>query len=407
MSLRQKFENIAPLFEAGGKYHKYYPIYEMVETFVYGINQPTKVAPHVRHDLDLKRTMSYVVLATIPALLFGLYNIGYQANTVLQAMGVTETEGWRGIILNFIGYNPGNVFANMLHGLLYWLPIYIMTLLAGGICEVIFSVVRKHEVNEGFLVSSMLYSLILPPDTPLWMVAIGIIFGVVIGKEVFGGTGKNFLNPALVARAFLYFAYPASMSGDSVWRVVNGADKIDGYSGATILGVGANEGPAAFADYGFTWWDAFIGLVPGSIGETSTLAILIGGAFLLGTKIGNWRMVAGCMIGMVGVSSLLNLIGSDTNPMFALPWHWHLVAGGFAFGMIYMVTEPVSGSMTNTGRWIYGALIGAACVFIRVINPAFPEGMMLAILFGNIFAPLIDYAVVKANITRRMQRHVQ
>ena len=406
MSLRQKIENIAPLFEAGGKYNKYYPIYEMVETFVYAINQPTKVAPHIRHDLDLKRTMIYVVLATIPALLFGLYNVGYQANWVLQAMNVTETEGWRSIIMDSIGYNPNNMFANLIHGLLYWLPIYVVTVVAGGVCEVVFSVIRKHEVNEGFLVTSMLYSLILPPDTPLWMVAMGIIFGVIIGKEVFGGTGKNFLNPALVARAFLYFAYPASMSGDSVWRVVNGTGAIDGYSGATILGVGATEGPEAFASYGFTWWDAFMGFVPGSIAETSTFAILLGGVFLLGSKIGNWRMVAGCMVGMVGISSLLNLIGSDTNPMFALAWHWHLVAGGFAFGMIFMVTEPVSGSMTNTGRWIYGALIGAVCVFIRVVNPAFPEGMMLAILFGNIFAPLIDYAVVKANIARRMQRHV-
>ncbi|NQY81587.1 MAG: NADH:ubiquinone reductase (Na(+)-transporting) subunit B [Alphaproteobacteria bacterium] len=406
MSLRQKFENVAPLFEAGGRYHKYYPIYEMVETFVYAINTPTKVAPHVRQDLDLKRTMIYVVLATIPALLFGLYNVGYQANWVLQGMGVTETEGWRSLILDVVGYNPNNIFANVIHGLMYWLPIYVVTVVVGGACEVVFSLIRKHEVNEGFLVTSILYSLILPPNTPLWMVAIGIIFGVVIGKEVFGGTGKNFLNPALVARAFLYFAYPASLSGDSVWRVVDGAGKLDGYSGATILGVGANQGPAAFADFGFTWWDAFMGFVPGSIAETSTFAILLGGVFLLGTKIGNWRMVAGCMIGMIGLSSLLNAIGSDTNPMFGLPWHWHLVAGGFAFGMIFMVTEPVSGSMTNTGRWIYGALIGTACVFIRVINPAFPEGMMLAILFGNIFAPLIDYAIIKANISRRMQRHV-
>ena len=406
MSLREKFDNIEPLFLPGGKYQKFYPIYEMVETFVYAINTPTKVAPHVRHDLDLKRTMIYVVIATLPALLFGLYNIGYQSNSLLAAMGVTEVQGWRSIILNLVGHDPHSIFANMIFGLMYFLPIYVVTVVSGGICEVVFAVVRKHEVNEGFLVSSMLYALILPPNTPLWMVSLGIIFGVIVGKEVFGGTGKNFLNPALVGRAFLYFAYPASLSGDSVWRVVDPAGKIDGYSGATILGVGASEGPEAFADYGFSWWDAFIGLVPGSIGEVSTLAILLGAVFLLGSKIGNYRMVFGCFIGMVATSSLLNIIGSNSNPMFALPWYWHLVSGGFAFGMIFMVTEPVSGAMTNTGRWIYGVLIGVTCVVIRVINPAFPEGMMLAILFGNIFAPLIDYMVVKANITRRIQRHV-
>ena len=406
MSLQEKFASIAPLFEPGGKYHKLYPVYEMVETFVYSINTPTKIAPHVRQDLDLKRTMSYVVVATVPAIIMGLYNVGFQANQVLAAMGVTETTGWRSLVLDLVGYNPDNPLANFIHGLMYWLPIYAVTLVVGGLCEVTFSLIRKHEVNEGFLVTSMLYSLILPPDTPLWMVALGIVFGVVIGKEIFGGTGKNFLNPALVGRAFLYFAYPASLSGDSVWILVDGSGVIDGFSGATILAVAASDGMAAVAQNGFTWWNAFIGLVPGSIGETSALAIFLGGVFLIGTKIGNWRLVAGCMIGMIAMSGLLNLIGSDTNPMFAMPWYWHMVVGGFAFGLIYMVTEPVSATATNTGRWIYGALIGVLCVFIRVINPAFPEGMMLAILFSNIFAPLIDYAIVKVNIKRRIQRHV-
>jgi Na+-transporting NADH:ubiquinone oxidoreductase subunit B len=245
----------------------------------------------------------------------------------------------------------------------------------------------------------MLYVLILPATTPLWQVALGISFGVVLGKEVFGGTGKNFLNPALVGRAFLYFAYPADMSGDTVWTPV------DGFSGATALAISASEGTGALGAHDISWWQAFFGTIQGSLGETSTLACLIGLAFLLATRIANWRLVAGCIVGTIVFSLLLNAIGSDTNPMFAMPFWWHFVLGGYAFGLAFMVTEPVSASHTNLGRWIYGALIGFMVVMIRVLNPAFPEGMMLAILFGNIFAPLIDFFVVKANIRRRARRN--
>jgi Na+-transporting NADH:ubiquinone oxidoreductase subunit B len=244
----------------------------------------------------------------------------------------------------------------------------------------------------------MLYSLILPPSTPLWQVALGIIFGVVLGKEVFGGTGKNFLNPALTGRAFLYFAYPAQMSGDAVWTA------IDGFSGATPLALGAAGGLEAITSAGFTWTQTFLGSMQGSLGETSTLACLLGAMFLMYTRIASYRIIFGVFLGMVGTSLLFNIIGSDTNPMFALPWYWHLTLGGFAFGMIFMATDPVSAAMTNKGRWIYGALIGAMTVLIRVVNPAFPEGIMLAILFANIFAPLIDYFVVRANVQRRLKR---
>lgn len=401
MGARSFFDRIEPHFEKGGKYEKYFPLYEMVESFVYTPRTVTTAAPHARSFIDMKRIMIYVVIATIPCIMMAFYNTGFQANSAMAATGI-EPSGWRAAILAGlgIGFNPGNVFANFAHGFLYFLPIYVITLVVGGVCEVIFSVVRGHEVNEGFLVTSMLYVLILPATTPLWQVALGIIFGVVIGKEVFGGTGKNFLNPALTGRAFLYFAYPAQMSGDSVWVAV------DGYSGATALAVSASDGYQRLAANGLTWWDAFLGFVPGSLGETSTLAALIGVAFLMLTKIANWRLVAGCLAGMIGFSLLLNLIGSDTNPMFAMPWYWHLVVGGYAFGLAFMVVEPVSASHTNMGRWIYGALIGFMVVMIRVINPAFPEGMMLAILFANIFAPLIDHFVVQANIARRAKRHV-
>lgn len=398
MALRDFFDRIEPNFEKGGKWERYFPLYEMVESFLYTPKTVTTAAPHARSYIDMKRIMTYVVLSTIPCILMGLFNVGYQANLALVNF---EPSGWRAWILGAtgIGFNPANPFANFMHGLLYFLPIYIVTLVAGGIWEVVFATIRRHEVNEGFLVTSTLYALIMPATTPLWQVALGISFGVVIGKEVFGGTGKNFLNPALTGRAFLYFAYPAQMSGDAIWVPV------DGFTGATALAVTAADGVEQLAANGMTWWNSFVGLIPGSIGETSTIACFIGLAFLLITRIANWRLIVGCLGGMIGFSLLLNLIGSDTNPMFAMPWYWHLVTGGYAFGLAFMVTEPVSASHTNVGRYIYGALIGVMVVMIRVINPAFPEGMMLAILFGNVFAPLIDHFVVQANIRRRARRH--
>ena len=395
----QQGHRIEPNFTKGGKWEKLFPIYEMVESFLYTPKTVTTAAPHARSYVDMKRIMTYVVIATIPCILVGLYNVGFQVNSAIAHLG---HSGWRAAIVEAlgVGFDASNPMANMFHGLLYFLPIYITTLVVGGIWEVIFATVRGHEVNEGFLVTSMLYALIMPPDVPLWQVGLGISFGVVIGKEVFGGTGKNFLNPALTGRAFLYFAYPANMSGDTIWTPV------DGFSGATNLAIAASQGYQEIVAQGSTWMDSFLGFVQGSIGETSALACFIGLGFLLITKIANWRLVAGCLGGMIGFTLLLNLIGSDTNPMFDMPWHWHLVVGGYAFGLAFMVTEPVSASHTNLGRYIYGALIGFMVVMIRVINPAFPEGMMLAILFGNVFAPLIDYFVVQANIRRRARRNV-
>jgi len=402
MGLRSFFDRIEPNFTKGGKYEKLFPIYEMVESFIYTPKTVTTAAPHARSYVDMKRIMTYVVIATIPCILWGMWNTGYQANSAIAVLGPDAATGWRIALLQMFGIslNPDSIFANAAHGLLYFLPIYLTTLIVGGIWEVIFATVRGHEVNEGFLVTSMLYTLIMPATAPLWQVALGISFGVVIGKEVFGGTGKNFLNPALVGRAFLYFAYPANMSGDTVWTPV------DGFSGATALSVTASDGYQTLAADGITWWDAFFGTIQGSFGETSTLACMIGLAFLLTTRIANYRLIVGCLAGTIGFTLLLNLIGSDSNPMFAMPWYWHVVLGGYAFGLAFMVTEPVSASHTNMGRYIYGALIGVMVVMIRVINPAFPEGMMLAILFGNVFAPLIDYFVVQANIKRRARRHV-
>ncbi|MCH9698278.1 MAG: NADH:ubiquinone reductase (Na(+)-transporting) subunit B [Gammaproteobacteria bacterium] len=398
-STRQFLDSIKPHFVEGGRLQKLYPIYEMVDTFIYTPGDVTHGTVHVRDIIDLKRTMTYVVVATVFCVLMACYNTGYQANLAMSEAGLGSVENWRRIIMDSLGYSTLNPLSNFIHGLLYFLPVYIVTLAVGGIWEVLFAVVRKHDVNEGFLVTSMLYALILPPTIPLWQVALGISFGVVIGKEVFGGTGKNFLNPALTGRAFLYFAYPAYMSGDSVWVAM------DGYSGATPLGVAAAGGMDA-VNQGFSWFQSFLGFIPGSMGETSTLACLIGAAFLMLTKVGSYRIIFGVFLGMFFTSTLFNVIGSDTNPMFGMPWHWHLVLGGFAFGMTYMATDPVSASQTNPGRWIYGFLIGVMTVLIRVVNPAYPEGIMLAILFVNIFAQLIDYAVIQVNIRRRAKRYV-
>ena len=401
MSIRNILDKMEPHFHKGGKYENWYALYEAVDTIFYTPGSVTKASAHVRDGIDLKRMMIMVWMCTFPAVFAGLYNVGFQANTAMAQMGLAEAEGWRGAIITALaGYDASSIWDNFIHGATYWLPIYAVTFVVGGFWEVLFAMKRGHEVNEGFFVTSILFSLILPPTIPLWQVALGISFGVVIGKEVFGGTGKNFLNPALTGRAFLFFAYPAQMSGDAIWTAV------DGFAGATPLGLAAAGGIDAILAQNLTWMDAFVGTIQGSVGEVSTLAIAIGGAVLLIAKIAAWRIVAGVFLGMVATSVLFNIIGSDTNPMFAMPFYWHLVLGGFAFGMFFMATDPVSASMTNKGKWYFGALIGVMVVLIRVVNPAFPEGMMLAILFANLFAPLIDNFVVQANIKRRMARNV-
>ena len=404
MGLRSWLDSIEHHFHKGGRYEKWYALYEAVDTGLYKPASVTRTTAHVRDGLDLKRMMITVWLCTFPAMFFGMWNVGFQANTVFAAQPelLAAQDNWRlALVALFAGFDPASLWDNLVHGAAYFLPIYAVTFIVGGFWEVLFASIRGHEVNEGFFVTSILFALILPPSIPLWQVALGISFGVVIAKEVFGGTGKNFLNPALAGRAFLFFAYPAQLSGDAVWTA------IDGVTGATPLATAAAGGIAAVTAGGLSWWDAFLGTIPGSVGETGTLAILIGGAVLLLSRIASWRIVSGVMLGMVGCSLLLNSVGSASNPMFAMPWHWHLVLGGFAFGMVFMATDPVSAAMTDTGKWIFGALIGVMVVLIRVVNPAFPEGMMLAILFANLCAPLIDHFVVTANIKRRAARHVQ
>jgi Na+-transporting NADH:ubiquinone oxidoreductase subunit B len=398
-ALRSFLDKIGPQFHKGGKHEKWYALYEAVDTIFYRPPTVTKNTAHVRDGIDLKRIMITVWLCTFPAMFYGMYNLGFQANTIMADMGIAAVEGWRGGLIElFAGYDPNSIWDCFWHGVAYFLPIYAVVFIVGGFCEVLFAMVRGHEVNEGFFVTSVLFALICPPDIPLWQAALGISFGVVMAKEVFGGTGKNFLNPALAGRAFLFFAYPGDISGDAVWTAV------DGFSGPTALSVMSQEGVAGLQSINLSWMDAFYGNMHGSIGETSTLAILIGGAVLLVMGIASWRIVLGVMIGMIATSYLFNFVGSDSNPLFAVPWYWHLVVGGFAFGMMFMATDPVSAAMTDTGKLWFGALIGFMVVVIRVANPAFPEGMMLAILFANLFAPLIDHFVVQANIKRRLAR---
>ena len=374
---RNILNTVKPHFEKGGKLEKMYPAYDAFETFLFVPDHTTKSGSHIRDAIDLKRTMITVLIALMPALLFGMWNVGQLHFT---AIGESFT-----------------LISAFTFGALKMLPLIAISYGVGLSIEFAFAISRGHSVNEGYLVTGMLIPMIMPIDVPLWMLVVSVVFAVIIGKEVFGGTGKNFLNPALTGRAFMFFAYPAELSGDSVWTA------LDGFTGATALSIANTEGLAGLTST-MTWMDAFLGKMQGCIGETSTLAIFIGGAVLLIAKIASVRIVIGVMAGMMATSFLFNMIGSDTNYMFAVPWYWHMVLGGFAFGMIFMATDPVSASMTNIGRLWYGALIGVMVVLIRVVNPAYPEGMMLAILFANLFSPLIDHFVVQGNIKRRLAR---
>ncbi|MCF7504301.1 NADH:ubiquinone reductase (Na(+)-transporting) subunit B [Vibrio sp. L3-7] len=410
MSLKKRLEDVAPRFEAGGKYEKLYPVYEAFATIFYTPGTVNRGLTHVRDSIDLKRIMILVWLATFPAMFWGMYNVGHQSVSALTSsyqlneLASLIESSWR---LSWAFGDAQSLMASgwgsqMLLGALYFLPVYATVFVVGGFWEVLFAVVRKHEVNEGFFVSSVLFALILPPTIPLWQAALGITFGIVVAKELFGGTGRNFLNPALAGRAFLYFAYPANMSGGLVWVAA------DGYSGATPLSQWYEGGSTSLINNmtgeAITWMDAFIGNIPGSMGEVSSLLIMLTGLILIFMNIASWRIVAGVIIGLVVTSSLMNWIGSETNSMFSMPFYWHFVLGGVAFGTFFMATDPVSAAFTNNSKWAYGILIGVMTVGIRVLNPAYPEGIMLAILFANLFAPLFDFIVKEQNIKRRQQR---
>jgi Na+-transporting NADH:ubiquinone oxidoreductase subunit B len=402
--LRRLLDRQAHHFHKGGRLERFYALYDAVDTFLYTPGTVTAGAPHVRDGLDLKRMMSIVVLSLAGTIAMALYNTGYQANLAIEA-GAQPLATWQTAAMGWLElpFSSTSLLACVVHGGLYFLPVMLVTYAVGGMWEGLFAQVRGHEINEGFLVTGMLIPLTLPPAIPLWQVALGTSFGVVIGKEIFGGTGMNILNPALTARAFLFFAYPAAISGN-VWIAANGAAASvpDAYTGATWLAAAADRGVSGFGN--LSWWDAFLGFIPGSMGETSALACLAGAVLLLVTGVASWRIMLAMTVGSILTAMALNTVGSTTNPYFNVPFYWHLVLGGWAFGMVYMATDPVSGAQTNAGRWVYGALIGILAILIRVVNPAYPEGVMLAILLMNVFAPTIDYFVVQGNIRRRRAR---
>ena len=412
--LRRILDRQARHFEPGGRFERFYPLYEAPDTFLYTPGKTTAGAAHVRDALDLKRLMMTVVVALVPCVLMAMWNTGRQIHLAV-AGGAAPLSNWRTDAMEMLGlpFDASSLLANSVHGALYYLPVLIVTFAVGGAWEGLFAVVRKHDINEGFLVTGMLFPLVLPPTIPLWQVAVGITFGVVVGKEIFGGTGYNVLNPALTARVFLFFAYPAQISGDAVW--IAAGTSADGYSGATALGEIAVLEPVEGSDAPLdglsaiegkvSWMQAFLGDIPGSMGETSALACLIGAAILIATGIGSWRIMVAATAGTAAISLLLNLVASPTNAMLSVPFHWHLVLGGWAFGIVFMATDPVSAAQTNRGRYVYGFLVGLLAVLIRTVNPAFPEGVMLGILFMNLFAPLIDHYVLKANIKRRQARY--
>lgn len=376
--IKNFFDKHRPKFEKGGKLHPFHSVFEGFETFLYVSAATTRKGSHVRDSIDLKRTMIIVVLALVPTLLFGMYNIGYQH---FHAVG---------------SFAEKTFFEVFLYGALRVLPAIVVSYVVGLGIEFAFAQIKGHEINEGYLVSGILIPLVLPINTPLWMTALAVVFSVIIAKEAFGGTGMNIWNPALVARAFLFFAYPAQMSGDSVWVRIGNEQVVDGFSGATPLGMALN----GVFDYNI--WNAFWGFIPGSIGETSTFAILIGAAILIITGIGSWKIMLATTLGAMVTGLIMNAFA--VNEYMAMPFWHHLILGGFAFGAVFMATDPVSAAQTNRGKWIYGFLIGVVAIVIRVMNPAYPEGMMLAILLMNTFAPLIDYYVVEGNIKKRLKR---
>lgn len=377
--IKNFFEKTEPLVQKGAKYHWLHSVHDGFFTFLFVPKKTSKTGTHIHDFIDLKRTMSVVVLALVPALLFGMYNTGFQH---FKAIGELSSTGF---------------FEIFIFGVLKVLPIVIVSYVVGLGIEFVFAQLRGHEINEGFLVSGMLIPLVMPVETPLWMIVIATAFAVIFGKEVFGGTGMNIWNPALIARAFLFFAYPAQMSGNSVWVSLKESDKVvDGFTGATPMA------DAAAGNINFSVSDAFFGFIPGSIGETSTLAILLGAVLLIITGIGSWKIMVSTVAGGLVMGILLNIFA--VNPYMELPFWQHLIIGGFAFGAVFMATDPVSGSQTETGKWVYGFLIGILAILIRVVNPAYPEGMMLAILLMNTFAPLIDHYVVNSHVKRRLKR---
>ena len=373
-------ESVKPHFVEGGKLEKLYPAYDAFETFLFVPDHTTHGGTHIKDAIDLKRTMALVVLSMVPCILFGMWNLGDQYYKALNI--------------------EASFFENLIFGFWKFMPLLIVSYAVGLSVEFAFAISRGHSVNEGYLVSGMLIPLIMPVDVPLWMLAVSVVFAVVIGKEVFGGTGMNILNPALTARAFLFFAHPSYMSGDKVW--VHGAS-VDGYSGETILGaLAANT--TSWNSESFLWnaSEAFFGFIPGSVGETSFLAILVGAAILIFSGIGSWRIILFTFIGGYLTALLFNLWGA--NALMSTPAHVHLIIGGFAFGAVFMATDPVTATQTNKGKIIYGLLVGFFAIVIRVFNPAYPEGMMLAILFMNVFAPLIDHYIIEANVKKRLGR---
>jgi len=385
-ALRRFVDKIKPPFEKGGKLHMFLAGFEAIETFLFVPNTVTKGSVHIRDANDMKRSLIIVIFAMVPALLFGIWNTGYHH---FLALGI-DAGFWQMVWFGFLKI----------------LPIIIVSYVVGLGIEIAFAQWRHEEVAEGYFVTGMLIPLVMPADVPLWMVAVATVFAVVIGKEVFGGTGMNILNPALTARAFLFFAYPAHMSGDKVWiaGLAKGEGIVDGFSGSTILGQAAQNTSTFLNGIGesYTTWDMFLGTIPGSIGETSTLAILIGALILIMTGVGSWKIIVSVFAGGALMGILLNLFA--VNAFMELPFWEHLFLGGFAFGAVFMATDPVSATQTEKGKWIYGFLIGFLAILIRVLNPAYPEGVMMAILLMNVFAPLIDHYIIEANIKKRLKR---
>jgi Na+-transporting NADH:ubiquinone oxidoreductase subunit B len=399
--MRKLFDRLRPKFREYGEYSAYRGAFQLLDRFLYSSPARTPNAPHVRDSNNVQRVMNNFVIATLPCWLLGLWNLGEQTNLAMRLFGTESSPGWRGWLLSSlgIGYDPTNIAACFLHGLLYFLPIFIVALLAGTFWESIFSFRRQRPVDEGLLSVAWLYALILPATAPLYQVALGMTFGMVVGKGIFGGTGRYLVNPALLGAAFLVFSYSNLLFGEGAWIPVPGYDE------PTTIELAIEEGGVpALLSVGYSWWDLFIGNQPGPHGITSVLGCLLGAIYLLVTGTASWRIMLGSFLGMVGTVLLLNNLGPTDNPMFAVPWAWHFVMGGWAFGTVFLATDPVAAATTNPGRWGFGLLVGVLTIVVRVTNPAYYEGVIFAILLASIFSPLFDYMVVERNIKRRRLR---
>ena len=404
MALQKGFDRLRMKFAKQGEHSVNRALFTLFDRFVYSTPAYTSAGPHVRDPANVQRLMNYFVIATLPCWFIGMWNLGYQTNIAMAQFGLDAASGWRGWILGLlgIGYNPQDIIACFLHGLIYFLPVFIVALLTGAVWEAVFATLRRKPVDEGVLAIAWLYAMILPATAPLYQVVLGMSFGLVVGKAIYGGTGRYLINPVVLALSFHIFSYPGQLFGEGAWVPVPGYDQ------PMTLELAVEEGGvAAIESVGYSWWELFIGIQPGAMGITSLLGVMLGALYLIIMGAASWRIMLGAVLGLIAAVLLLNVFGPEGDPMYAIPWYWHMVIGGVAFGIVFLATDAVPAAITNAGRWGFGIMVGLLTVVVRVTNPSFYEGVVFAILLASIFAPLIDFTVIELHIRKRRRRMLE